>query len=645
MATRLKTIKYAFPTYTSVVADATVTNLTQITVYIPESSPTFVSVTADVAFQDVITATGGTITEHHCGLQLGAAGYTTITETDDIANSGENMGGVIGPFDFTSHFTSNWSGTSMTCDLQVYFDQSTGTTLGMRNVNAVLTVTYSYDDDAATNSTQIKTVHIPLESLVGTLSTTSNSNIGTNQIPQLTSGGMLPEASVTIRDYFFLIEGNVANNNTTTDFTVTCNIDSGSSSAFGATEAGLGSDYYTRLIYKPSVPSTAAAHNFQMWSSVTNKMNHVAITLVVTYEFAPGSSTSILNSLIIPIEIASPLGVTTTAEASRFTREIFIQEPTTITLQQSAFRINFNTTASVSGLNFRAGSQSYRTYTHIGNVVCGMYSLQQRVDSGGAQGAGISISRGSNSITIDGYATDTTDQVTNINGYVVLNYHSGKASSGLVGQHSHTIELLLSPWNALLADRTRVDNYSIAIPESDYWAVGVGFILCIWQSTASNALTFDVEVLSGESKGAGYTDIYADAVQTDAERGCSVVYMRGRDVFKRYPTDPDPDRLNIETARDYRLYVAATAGSGIMSIITYHSFTYTIAGTVSGYGGSGTGLPIKIYRSDTNVLIGSVSTTSGGAYTFTWYDNTIDLYAECIEDSTHVGRSNDDVAS
>ncbi|MBP9728101.1 MAG: hypothetical protein KBD27_01855 [Candidatus Moranbacteria bacterium] len=645
MATRLKTIKYAFPTTTSIITDATVTNLTQITVYIPESSPTFVSVTADVAFQDIVTATGGTITEHRCGLQVGAAGYTTVTETDDIANSAENLGGVLGPFDFTSHFTTNWTGTSMTCDVQVYFDQSTGTTLGMRNVNAELTITYSYDDDPGTNATQIKTARIPLESLVGTLSTTANSNIGTSQIPQLTGGGILPEASVAIRDYYFLIEGNVANNNTTTDFTVTCNIDSGASAAFGVTEAGLGSDYYTRLIYKPSVPTTTTTHNFQMWSSVTNKMNHVCVTLVVTYEFDPASSTTILNSLLIPVEIASPLGVTTSAEASRFTRELFVQEPATITFQQSAFRINFNTTAAVSGLNFRAGGQAFRAYTNIGNVVCGMFSLQQRIDSGGAQGAGMTLARGSNTITIDGYATDTTDQVTNISGYIIVNYHSGKATSGLVGQHSHTTEFLLSQWNALLADRTRVNNYAIAIPESNYWLVSVGFMLDIWQSTASNAITLDVEVLSGESKGAGYLDIYADAVQTDAERGCSLVYMRGRDVFKRYPADPDPDRLDVETARDYRLYFAATAGSGLMSVVTYHSFTYSVSGTVTGYAGSGIGLTVNIYRSDTKTLVGSVATTSGGAYTFTWYDNTIDLYAECIEDATHVGRSDDGTAA
>lgn len=644
MATRHKTIRYAVPTTTTVITDATVTNLSQITVNIPEASPSFVSVTAEVAFQDVITATGGTITEHRVALRLGAAGYTTFTELDDITNTAENMAGVIAPVDFTAHFNTNWTGSSMTLDTQVYFDQTTGTTLGMINVNAVIVITYSYDDNPATNATQIKTAYIPLESLAGALSTVANSNIGTNQIPILTgASGLLSEDSVVIRDYFFLIEGNVNNNATTTDFAISCNIDSGTAFTFGTTEAALGSDYFTRLIYKPSIPDTTAVHNFQMWSTVANKMNHVTVTLVVTYEFAPAASTTILNSILLPIEIASPLGVTTSAEASRFKRDIFVEEPGTITLKQSAFRINFNTTASISGLNFRAGSQAFRAYTHLGNVVAGMYSLQQRIDSGSAQGAGMTLGRGRNSISIDGYATDTVDQATNINGVIILNYHSAKAASGLVGQHSHTVEALLDTWNAALLDRVRTNNYAFAIPETNYFVVGAGFQTYIWVSTAANAVTFDVECLSGEGKGAGYYDIYADAVQTDAERGCSIVYMRGRDVFIRYPGDLDSDRLNPETARDYRLFNASTSGNGMYMMMTYHSHTFTVSGNVTGSNG-GT-VTLDLVRAATGEKVLTTSRVGNGAYSFTWYDNTEDVYVDAYETDVFKDRSGNATAT
>ena len=420
MATRLKTVQFAFDPITTTITDATVTNFVQRTINIPETVISFVSVTAEVSFQDLITATGGTITEHRVGLRLGAAAYTTFTETDDISNSGENLAGVIGPIDFTSHFTTNWTGTSMTCDMQVYFDQSTGTTQGMTNVTGIITVTYQYDDDPATNATQIKTAWIPLESLVGALSTTADSNIGSNQIPQLTGvGGMLPENSVTIRDYYFVMEGNQSLNNSNVDFTPSVNIDGGTAFTFATIEAALVSESFQRLVWRPSaVPDTTAAHNFQMWATAT-RMNHITITLVVTYEFNAAATTRILNSVYVPLEIASPIGVNTAAEASRFNRRLSIQEANP-TLAQSAVRINFNASAAVSGINLRVGSQAFRGYTHVGNVICGMFSMQQRIDSGSAQGAGFTVAHGFNDINVDLYATDTTDQMTNINGSILL---------------------------------------------------------------------------------------------------------------------------------------------------------------------------------------------------------------------------------
>lgn len=636
-ATKVKTVEYAFPMTTSVVTDAVVTNLTQITAYIPETVVAFRSVMVDIGFQDVITATGGTVSEHRCGLRLGSASYSTVTELDDITHSGENLGGVIGMFDFTSYFISNWSGSSMTCDVQVYFDQNTGTTLGMRNVTAILYITYEYDDTPATNANQLKTVHIPLESLTGALPTTANSNLGTNQIPQLTgAGGLLPEDTVTIRDYYFVIEGNEANNNTTTDWTITANIDSGSSSAFGAQEAGLASDRYCRWIYKPAVATTTSAHNLQLWSSVANKGNHLAITMVVTYQFTASASTTILNSIMLPITMVTPTGVTSSAEASRFSQDFFIEEPTTITLKQSAFRINLNSTASISGLSWRANSQSYRTYAHSADVVCGMFCLQQRIDSGGEQGAGITLARGKNTVTIDGYTSDTTDPSTNVNGILILNYHSGKATAG-IGSHSTTTLTNQLSWDAALPERTRVDNYILPVPETSYYINGLGFIMYQWSLATSMAIALDVECLSTEGKGGGYYAAYTDGYRSDGKCASSIIWANAGAAFKRYPADPANGRLDIEAARDYILYTTPASSNGMIVAMTRHSITYTVSGTISGSAG-GT-VTINTYRSDTKEVVNTTSRSGNGTYSFTWYDNTINLYSEAYEDATHYGRS------
>ena len=166
-------------------------------------------------------------------MQLGAAATSEVTNTGDIRHTGENLAVGLGPVDFTSYFQANFSsGSSQTCTLELYTDQSSGTTLGNSNVTAELILTYDYDDAAAT---QIKTVYIPLESPLASIGTTL-AEIGTNQIPQLTgSGGFLREASPTIRDYYFVIESNETQNSSTLDTTLEVAIDAESAYAFGLT--------------------------------------------------------------------------------------------------------------------------------------------------------------------------------------------------------------------------------------------------------------------------------------------------------------------------------------------------------------------------------------------------------------------------
>lgn len=635
MATREKTVVFAFPMQTTTVANNTVTNLSQISLFIPEASPTFTSVFVEIGFQDLVTATGGTITEHRCGLRLGAAAYTTITETDDIANSAENIAGVVGPFDFTSHFTTNWTGTSMTCDLQVYFSQSTGTTLGMTNVTALVHVTYTYDDAAAT---QLKTVRIPLESLASTLPTTAT-NFGTSQIPILTGGsGILCENSPVIRQWFIVIEGNEFNINTT-DFTISARIDALTTATFGLQECALQSNRFCRWVFFPpdGVPATTAAHDLQLWASKA-AANGVTATLYVTYEFTLSGTTRILNSVVLPLELASPLGAISTAEASRFQREYMLVEPGTITLRQSGFRLNYNATSTLTALLLRLGSQSYRSYTSAAGVSCGMYSVQQRFDSGSAAGGGITLNRGANTLTIDGYATSANFEATNLGGYILLNYESDLAGAG-VGAHSHSVYRVLRGWDALLRDNVRINNFSVPIPETNYWLSAAGFYIVLWTSVGPDAITFDVECLAGEGKGAGYYDIYADAFQGAAERACSIVWARGRDVFKRFPTDAAPNRINIETARDYRMFTGATTSKGIVAVTTYHSLTWTVAGNITGNDALE---PTSLYlvRDSTGEILQTQDLVAGDTtFSFTVYDDTELYYVTAYQDDTHVGRS------
>ena len=74
--------------------------------------------------------------------------------------------------------------------------------------------------------------------------------------------------------------------------------------------------------------------------------------------------------------------------------------------------------------------------------------------------------------------------------------------------------------------------------------------------------------------------------------------------------------------------------------VTYHSiFAWSIAGTVTGYAGSGSGLTVDVFRADTDEKVTEITTGAAGAYSQVWHDNTMSLYAVCREDDTHIGRS------
>lgn len=631
MATRTKTICYAWPMRTTAMTDAVAASLGSKTLYIPETTRTFRSVFVEVGFQDRVTATGGTIGEHRVSLTLGAASASTITETDDIVHIDEKIAGIIGPFDFTTYFTNNFgAGTSQTCDCSLYFDQTTGTTLGMINVTATIYITYDYDDST---TTQIKTTFIPLESLTGQ-APTSATEFGTNQVPQLTSSGFLPENSVTIRDYFFLIEGQEGSLSTV-DFTINVKLDSESAVAFGTQECALQSPAYCRWIWSRTsdFPSTTAAHQFYIWTpgvDVSNlKLHHVAVTLVITYEFNAPDTTTVLNTIFLPLFFEHNNG----ANIGRCKTDFFIEEPGTITLKQSGVRLNVPY-ISVGKIN--VGSQAQRTYTNSSTGYC-MECWQQRIDSGSAQGAGITLGRGLNTLTVD--ATASNNYSYNINGYAVINYHSSKHSNG-VGAHNHTVFYLMRQWDAAGAKLVTVSSFNPTIASTNYYVNAVGFFLYLWRSDVQG-FGISVEYKSGEGKGGGAENCFNSFTASNGTVliSESVTFYKIEDLFKKCPTDPNANSIDLKTSRNYIYSSALNTQLGMGMMVTYHCIPYTISGKITGYTGDGSGITVNAYRSDNDQLIGVTTTIAGGYFFITWYDDVINVYCEARQDSTHLGRS------
>jgi hypothetical protein len=631
MATRLKTVQYAFPALASM-TNNTLTNLTQITVYLPESgSKTIRATWLEVSMDDIITVTGGSLTTKTINLRLNAVAYSSTTNASTLTHSGENMSPFI-TRDFSSYFATNWTGTSMTCDVQMQINQSTGTTTGMVNVCATLHITYEYDD---TSATQLKTVYIPLNAPVTTLPITKTSHDTT---PALDA--YLPEASKTFRNIHIITQAN-ANQVAATDHTVTYELTSLGTTVTGNYESTFATDRWTRYVwYLSGYITTNVTHTFNVWSSLTARHHSMQAWMVVTYEFDSSTTTSVMNSLLLPMEVNSPVGTSSTI-FQRATREIMVQETNPVLSRLAPF-VRWNNVTNETGLNARVGTGSFIAYTNTGSgVIAGGKGMMVRNDAP----TELSFTRGKNILQMDIYNTSANGKGGNFGVLWMLNYTSDVASSG-VGSHNHSIIWPLAFHGTGVATLNVITATTAPIiPESNYYISALGLHLGFMNNGTNVVSTPSINIERVVAEGGLIWECgYSDAGINDTEVGYNESWSQTRSQFKRWIGDTVDDRMDIETSRRYGLYipnqtVAATAAfwETFQLYMTYHSIAYTVSGTISGSAG-GT-VTIKAYRTGTSDLIYITSRVGDGAYSFTWYDNITEIYIEAYEDITHRGRS------
>lgn len=693
MATRLKTIEYGFDVTN--LTDASVAGSNR-TIYIPESgTKTFRSVIVRWTADDIVTATGGTITEFRTGLQLGAVGYTTITNTNDIDNSGENLSIEI-TADFTSHFNTNWTGTSMACGIQVYCDQSTGTTLGMNNAVMTLEITYEYDD---TSTAQVKTVYIPLDAPTGALATSKPAAIAT--IPALDT--YLPERNKVYRDIRIVVQGNEHRNALTTDHTLSLEIDSAGATTTSGYEGALATDRWFRYVWPPTSFTTNATHSFYIWASVA-RCNHLQIYAIVTYEFdyggpattawaattskslndriygtandgkdvvficttagttgssqptwnvdagdttTDGSVTwtvlSVMNSLIVPMQVDSPMGGVTSSDYQRATYELSIQEPAPIVDNYCGIFYFWEQVGPIGGLNIKVGGGSFIAYTDTAQVLAGVNGAMRRCESD------LTLARGKNTLQSDIYRTDTADLGWTVSAFWIINYSSPQYKDG-VGSHNHTVRWNIANFSTINSAIELVTS-AVApnLPESNYYLgpVGVELMYLGDNTIAGGNHIVQTERLSSGEGGVKWEMISTGIGSTDAEVGIHYHYAHTDKVFKRWTADAGPNRLDIETSRRWRVGYGnqMAAFTHLDILLNYHSIPFTISGNVTGFAGDGSAIPVKIHRVENDELILQATTAAGGSYTATWFDNTDEVYAVAREDDTHVGRSANETAT
>jgi hypothetical protein len=646
-ANRTKTIEWMMPMITTPTAEGTThTDSADSTIYIPETtSRAFLSVTMEATVHDNATTAADVTAWSLRGSCNAGTNWTTVTNANGYANTGENITNFF-IVDMTAEFTTRF-GTGTTGTFRYGFYLDLGAVNNWNNLSIKLYITYEYDDTAHT-TTRVKTVRIPIESFNGRLSNSAQivrQGSITGQIPILDD--FLPEAGVVYRQIFAELWTNTLPS-ATTDATLSVKIDTGGgTTAFGLVENGLATPQSLRFLWDLTANADLtknASHDIYANHQVAAQSYflHLGGWLTVTYEYNHSTSDTILNSLMIGVAEGTN-NVRTSTDLDKDSRDFFVQEPATVTLVQSGVFLRAQTTATSDTLSFGVGSQTPTAYTPTaGAAMAGMLTIMHRIDSGGNAGSGITFARGRNTLTVQWYAANA-NLISNVSTIAFINYTSAKHANG-DGVHQQSRHFLLFP-------NSRATNTNLALSatvtpkiiSSTYFGL---FTLAVVGSGGASATPYflvQTERDSGEGVGAGWVDLVLSVGSAVNERQAQITYGRCPDTFKRWPADTNTNKLDVETARTWRIF-GTTQQWGLMAWMTHHEIYYTISGVVRNYTGDGSGLTVNIHRGDTEEKILVCTTTTGGAFSGIWYDNTIECYAEVYQDSTHVGRSTNGVA-
>jgi len=634
MTTRQKTIEFLTQSDATNLASATNRDKT-VTVYIPESVVAFRSVVLECTYV-VNATTAATPSAQTIGLQIAAGTMDTASLGSLVANSGERYGNLL-TRDMTSRFTSDWSGTSQTVTCRVNIG-----TVATANHGFRIRITYDYDDTA---STHIKTVRIPIESTLNTLTTSPQALGGTTAIPALKSG-YFPEASVTVRNAVVELYGSELSSSATATLTLNYGGDTNVDSWL-STNTTINTDCFVHAQYDITAKAltSATALNATVLTT-TGRFLNLGGWITVTYEFNVASSSTIFNSLILgAFDTAGWAGGTTSGDTDAWGRTIYIEEPDTITLKESAIMVNICDSGNLT-LNLLVGSQTNTAYTiTAGGVQATSFFVTHRIDAGGAKGtAGITLARGRNTYLAKAYS-GTANAGWNLAGVLILNYTSGKSSQG-VGAHAqsryHHIQNTVGTTNLT----NQSSSTAPAIPETNYWLVGACIeFRAVSLNSASGAQSVQADRQSGEGEGTGWETLYTGQYRADNECQQWMVWGAARKSWRRYPRDVDTDRMDIETSRPFRIDTNPASQVSLGIWYTYRSITFDVSGTISNSAGGTVNLTLIEVEAAGRDVVDTGSRSGNGSFSFTWYDNTEPMYVDAYEDSTHLGRSTQAVAN
>lgn len=645
MAIREKTIEYAFAQSITSVASAAARDFAQLAALViaETGSRTFRSVKLEIFVRDDAVA-AASITSVLAGIALGAVARSDQTVVATLTNTGENQSWFFS-FDFTSYFVTNFTGTSMTADCRL-----TVTGIATINASAKLVITYSFDDTHASAATRTKTVRIPMDGNVGSLTTVLASVGQANQIPNLST--FLPESGKTFRDIFFELFCNEGTTSAVANPQLGLALDAEASDDDGPHEDALISPLTYKRIWKRTDMDTAAAHDLKAKTTDT-AMPFVCLCgwLTVTYTYTYVAAGNVLISLLLPM-VGAPgfLGISSQNELTVLLQEFLVGEGGASLVQSAVFACtSFGSAANGYTLSVGCGGQTARDFVLTESVVpCGGGFATQRFDSGAVSGSGISFARGFNTLRVSLQRTDALSGSlpTMVGALAIVNYSAVAAA----GDESRTTQWDMVMYGGFTASNP-TEKTPVTIPvisESLYYASSYGlghYILAVNNSAAAQAwLVVWARRLAGEAPGVG--SIVQAQINRSASQELSSYLLFSRSVgFRAYVGQPDADSELLDIEGAGRKWFSAQTGNLVYAfdaLLTYSSITFSVPGTVTP--NPGAGFTVSVFDSEDDELLIQTTTDAAGQFDVGWYDDTREVYASIFVDGTHYGRSNNGTA-
>jgi hypothetical protein len=273
-----------------------------------------------------------------------------------------------------------------------------------------------------------------------------------------------------------------------------------------------------------------------------------------------------------------------------------------------------------------------------------------RIDSGSAWGAGVSIARGKNTLTVVAYSSSFTVRASALDGMAIINYTSDKHASGDM-VHNRTIIGTMIPTMAIDKQReVYTEGYPFPPDELDWWLNRIGVFGFSHQGNTNvphKWFFIECNRFPGEGPGQGNELLGERFGYSDPEVGVQTYFIDCTEKFHK-PGDVgwlEDERLYAGGDRVWYWPNSGEVGGAIL-IFTICGINYTVSGNVVGYSGDGSGITVDVFRADNDKKVMQLQTAAGGGFSNAhWIDNVTNLYCVARQSGTLLGRSDDTTAS